>query len=75
MIKLIIIVCRLKVAWDPVPTLPPEILGFKHVGKEIILREASDDGILGVTPLRSHHYLQYLKATENTKMYVEEKTK
>ena len=67
------IIFRLKVAWDPVPTLPPEILGFKHVGHEVILREASDDGILGVTPLASHHYLQYLKATQNTKKYVEEK--
>ena len=61
---------RLKVAWDPVPCIPPPILGFKHVGIEVKLREAKNDGILGLTPLGSHHYLQYLKAVQNSKLYV-----
>ena len=30
---------RLKVAWDPVPTIPMEVLGFQHIGTEVILRE------------------------------------
>ena len=30
---------RLKVAWDPVPTIPMEVLGFKHIGTEVTLRE------------------------------------
>ena len=32
---------RLKVAWDPVPTIPMEVLGFQHIGTEVILREGT----------------------------------
>ena len=57
-------------AWDWFPTPPlAAALGYVHVGKDFISREASDD-FLGLTAKNAHRVDGYIQGAMNTKTFV-----
>ena len=57
-------------AWDWFPTPPlAAALGYVHVGKDLISREASDD-FLGLTAKNAHLVGGYIQGAVNTKTFV-----